>query len=67
MAEIVSLKRARKEKARADKDAVAAANRAQFGRTKAEKTRTAVEKTIAESRLEGHKRESCRRIDGIDP
>jgi len=57
MAEIVSLKRARKDKARTEKEAVAAANRLHFGRSKAEKTKTAAEKTIAENRLDGHKRE----------
>lgn len=39
MAEIVNLRTARKRKARDDADAKADANRAKFGRTKAEKTR----------------------------
>lgn len=38
MAEIINLKRARKEKARRERDGEAAANRRRFGRTKAEKT-----------------------------
>ena len=36
-AEIVNLRRARKEKARADKERQAAENRIRFGRTKAER------------------------------
>jgi hypothetical protein len=38
MAEIVNLKRARKEKARRERDNEADTNRRRFGRTKAEKT-----------------------------
>jgi len=37
MAEPINLNRARKAKARADAEALASANRARFGRTKAEK------------------------------
>lgn len=37
MAEIVNLRRARKEKARRERQGEAAANRRRFGRTKAEK------------------------------
>jgi hypothetical protein len=37
MAEIINLKRARKEKARRERDTEAQANRRRFGRTKAEK------------------------------
>jgi hypothetical protein len=45
LAEIVNLRQARKNKARAEREAEAAANRRRFGRTKAEK---AVEKDQAE-------------------
>jgi len=38
MADIVNLKRARKDKARRERDNEADANRRRFGRTKAEKT-----------------------------
>jgi hypothetical protein len=38
MAEIVNLKRVRKDKARRDRESEADANRRRFGRTKAEKT-----------------------------
>ncbi len=37
MADIVNLKRARKDKARRERDSEAQANRRRFGRTKAEK------------------------------
>ena len=37
MADLVNLNRARKAKARAEKDAQAAANRVKFGRTKGQK------------------------------
>lgn len=37
MADIVNLKRARKDKARHEREAEAASNRRRFGRTKAEK------------------------------
>lgn len=57
MADIVSLSKARKAKARADKDATAAANRLSFGRTKAEKAKAAAEKAMAEKIVDAHKRE----------
>lgn len=57
MAEIVNLRRAKKAKARADADAQAAENRALFGRTKAEKQRTEVEREKAQRAIEGHRRE----------
>ena len=57
MAEIVNLRQARKAKARADKEAQAAANRARFGRSKAEKDAEAAKQALADRALEGHKRE----------
>lgn len=57
MAEILSLSKARKAKARADKEQVAAENRVKFGRTKAEKQREAAIKALAEKRLDATKRE----------
>jgi hypothetical protein len=57
MGEIVNLRRVRKEKARSAKDADAAANRAKFGTTKAERARRAAETELADRRLDGHKRE----------
>jgi hypothetical protein len=57
MAEIVNLRQARKQKARTDKDAAAAQNRAAFGRTKAEKQKSSTEKTIADKLVDAHKRD----------
>jgi hypothetical protein len=57
MAEILSLSKARKAKARTEKEAAAEANRIKFGRTKAEKLKDAGEKARAEKHIEGHKRD----------
>lgn len=57
MTEIVNLKRARKGKARAQKEAAASANRVAFGRTKAEKQGAELEAGAASRKLDGHKRE----------
>jgi hypothetical protein len=55
-ADIVNLRRARKQKARTDKEAAAAANRRLFGRTKAEKKTEAAEGERAARPIEGHRR-----------
>ncbi len=55
MAEIVNLRRARKGKARAEKDARAADKRARFGRTKAEKREAAAERRRVDQKLDGKK------------
>ncbi len=55
MAEIVNLRRARKGKARAEKDARAADNRVRFGRTKAEKSESEIESRRVEQKLDGKK------------
>ncbi len=57
MAEIVNLRRMRKDKARAAKDARAADNRTQFGRGKAEKRAAAAERAKIETALDGKKLE----------
>ncbi|MCR6672657.1 DUF4169 family protein [Devosia ginsengisoli] len=57
MAEIINLRNARKQKARADKAVQAAQNRVLFGRTKAEKLRQEAEKAQAERHIEGHKKD----------
>ncbi|WP_338723640.1 DUF4169 family protein [Devosia sp. XK-2] len=57
MAEILSLSKARKAKARTEKEAAAEANRIKFGRTKAEKLKDAGEKARAEKHIEGHRRD----------
>lgn len=56
MGDIVSLKLKRKDKARAIREADAAANRAKHGRTKEEKQRTAAADALAARKLDGHKR-----------
>jgi len=58
MAELINLNRARKAKANVDKDAVAAANRVKFGRSKAEKAQEAAEKAMATKLIDAHKRDS---------
>ncbi len=55
MAEIVNLRRARKDRARVEKAARAAENRTRFGRGKAEKRATEVERARAETVLDGNK------------
>jgi len=57
MAEIVNLRQARKQKARADKEVRATENRASFGRTKVEKKLSQAEQDLAKSRLDSHKRD----------
>jgi hypothetical protein len=57
MADIVNLRQARKQKARAEKTAQAEQNRILFGRTKAEKLKQSAEKTLAERLIDGHKRD----------
>lgn len=57
MADILSLSKARKAKARAAKEQVAAENRVKFGRTKAEKERDAALAKLAQKRLDGVRRE----------
>lgn len=55
MADVVNLNRFKKAKAKTEKAATAAHNRAKFGRAKAEKSRDAIEKTRAERELDGKK------------
>jgi uncharacterized protein DUF4169 len=57
MAEIINLRQARKQKARAEKEVRADANRVSFGRTKAEKMLTKAEQDLAKSRLDAHRRD----------
>ena len=57
MAEIINLRRARKRKERAEKEAKAADNRLAFGRSKAERTLSEARKELAERRLDAHKRD----------
>ena len=57
MGEIVNLRGARKAKARAEADRLAAANRARHGRTRAEKAAEAADRARREALLDGAKRD----------
>ena len=57
MADVVNLNRARKAKARAAATTQAAANRAAFGRTKAQKQADARERAHQDAVLDGARRE----------
>ncbi len=57
MAEIINLRQARKARARADKEAVAAENRVAFGRPKKARTLQEKRKALEETRHEGHRLE----------
>jgi len=55
MTEIINLRRVRKAKDREEAAKVAAENRARHGRDKATKEREALEKSLAERQLAGHR------------
>lgn len=57
MGEVVNLNKARKDRAKAEAKAAAKANRAAFGRPKAERQTTDKERARAERLLDGAKRE----------
>jgi hypothetical protein len=57
MAELVNLRNARKQKARAEKEKTAAANRVLHGTPKALRKLTDAQKDKAEQRLSGHELE----------
>ena len=57
MAEIVNLRQARKARARRDEQAKADANRAQHGRSKAEKDQARAERDRLDKQLDGARRE----------
>ena len=57
MGEIINLRQARKAKSRSDKDAKAAQNRVEFGRTKVERKLIEAERELAARRIEGHRRD----------
>jgi len=63
MADIVNLQRARKDKARKEKNALAEVNRVKFGRTKAERTQGDAETALAQRRLDGLERTPVDRAD----
>lgn len=60
MAEVVNLRQARKEKARAAKEQAAERNRALHGRSKAEKQRDRQAADGARTFLDGHRRDKDR-------
>ncbi|NMA99809.1 MAG: DUF4169 family protein [Phyllobacteriaceae bacterium] len=57
MADIINLRTARKQKARAEKEVQASQKRVIFGRTKAEKQKAAAEQRLADKLIDGHKRD----------
>ena len=58
MADILSLSKARKAKARAEKETTAEANRLKFGRTKSEKQMSSAEKALSDKKIDAHKRDT---------
>jgi hypothetical protein len=58
MGEVVNLRRARKDRARREKEAQAQENRVAFGRSKAERELTAAQNKIETNRLDAHRRET---------
>ncbi|MGD9982281.1 MAG: DUF4169 family protein [Hyphomonadaceae bacterium] len=56
MAEIVNLRRTRKQKARAAAETEAASKRLAHGRSMAERNKTRAEQEAVERKLDGHKR-----------
>ncbi len=57
MSEIVNLRQARKRRRRADKESAAEASRREHGTPKSERTKAILLRTLAEKRLEAHRRE----------
>ena len=55
-ADLINLRKARKARARADKEAQAAENRAKFGRTKAERQTKSATDDLTRRRLDAHQR-----------
>ena len=66
MAEILSLSKARKAKARDDARRTAEENRARFGRTRAERETEAAVDDLAARRLDGHRLDEASREDRED-
>ena len=63
MAEIINLRLARKQKARAEAEKAAEQNRISFGRSKAERSLTEAERDKAARHIDGHRLER----DGDEP
>jgi hypothetical protein len=64
MGDVVNLRRVRKAKQRAEKEAVAAENRICFGRTRSARDKAAAEAEISARRLDGLRRTSRDPEDG---
>lgn len=58
MADILSLSKVRKSRAKAAKEARAQENRVKFGQTKAERAADKARTTLAEKSIDAHKRET---------
>ncbi len=58
MGDLVNLRRARKDRARREREAQAQENRVAFGRSKAERALTAAQKSLESQRLDAHRRET---------
>jgi len=56
MGEVVNLRRERKRKSRAESESRAAANRRAHGVPKSERDKAALERALAEKRLDSHSR-----------
>jgi hypothetical protein len=61
MAEIINLRKARKAKARAEKEAEAAENRAKFGQAKEERSQSEAAKELLDRKLDAHRRDDDER------
>lgn len=57
MGDVVNLRRARKDRARREKEAQAQENRVAFGRSKHERAATAAQNALESGRLDAHRRE----------
>ena len=57
MAEIINLRKARKAKARAEKETEAAENRAKFGRPNEERSQSEASKDLLDRKLDAHRRD----------
>ncbi len=57
MGDLINLRRARKDRARREKEETAQANRVAFGRTKAERDLTDAQKRLEAAKLDAHRRD----------
>lgn len=57
-ADVINLRRARKQKARSERERQAEANRLRFGRSKEERQQEAATKSLEDRRLDGSRRDT---------